>query len=352
MFEPDFEAFAEAMRPGEPVLVCARRSSRDLETPVAAFLKLRHGRDGTAFLLESVEGGAARGRYSMIGLDPDLDLALPDGARRRSTAARSPSRDAFEPCRAPAARRLRALIAESAMPRRADEPAADGGRAVRLSRLRHGAPDGAPAARRTPDALGVPDAMLIRPTRDGRVRRRARRDHRRSRRCARSPAPSRARPPTRAALSRLDARRRRARTPARPRRSRQPIRAARAASRRSRTPRQTEFIGMVAQAKEYIRAGDIFQVVLSQRFEAPFTLPAFALYRALRRVNPAPFLCYLDFGGFPDRLLQPGNPGARARRQGHDPPDRRHAPARRDAGRGPGARPTSCWPIRRSAPSI
>ena len=54
---------------------------------------------------------------------------------------------------------------------------------------------------------------------------------------------------------------------------------------------------MVEQAKEYIRAGDIFQVVLSQRFSAPFALPAFSLYRALRRVNPSPFLCYLDFGG-------------------------------------------------------
>jgi anthranilate synthase component 1 len=55
---------------------------------------------------------------------------------------------------------------------------------------------------------------------------------------------------------------------------------------------------MVARAKEYIRAGDVFQVVLSQRFETDFPLPAFALYRSLRRVNPAPFLCYLDFEGF------------------------------------------------------
>ncbi|MDB5595510.1 MAG: trpE, partial [Hyphomicrobiales bacterium] len=58
------------------------------------------------------------------------------------------------------------------------------------------------------------------------------------------------------------------------------------------------FLEIVARAKDYIRAGDIFQVVLSQRFTAPFELPAFSLYRALRRVNPAPFLCYLDFGGF------------------------------------------------------
>ena len=59
-----------------------------------------------------------------------------------------------------------------------------------------------------------------------------------------------------------------------------------------------EFKAMVQRAKEYIAAGDIFQVVLSQRFAAPFTLPPFALYRALRRINPSPFLFYLDFGGF------------------------------------------------------
>ena len=58
------------------------------------------------------------------------------------------------------------------------------------------------------------------------------------------------------------------------------------------------YMAKVVRAKEYIAAGDIFQVVLSQRFEAPFGLPSFALYRALRRVNPSPFLYYLNFGGF------------------------------------------------------
>jgi len=59
-----------------------------------------------------------------------------------------------------------------------------------------------------------------------------------------------------------------------------------------------EFLTMVETAKNYIRAGDVFQVVPSQRFEAKFSLPPFALYRSLRRVNPAPFLFYLDFGDF------------------------------------------------------
>jgi anthranilate synthase component 1 len=58
------------------------------------------------------------------------------------------------------------------------------------------------------------------------------------------------------------------------------------------------YLEMVARAKEYIAAGDIFQVVLSQRFSAPFSLPPFALYRALRRLNPSPFLFHLDFGDY------------------------------------------------------
>ena len=65
----------------------------------------------------------------------------------------------------------------------------------------------------------------------------------------------------------------------------------------SNTP-PAEFLAMVERAKEYIAAGDIFQVVLSQRFSVPFSLPAFALYRALRRTNPSPFLFHLDFGSF------------------------------------------------------
>jgi anthranilate synthase component 1 len=59
-----------------------------------------------------------------------------------------------------------------------------------------------------------------------------------------------------------------------------------------------EYAQMVRKAKEYIAAGDIFQVVLAQRFETPFALPPFSLYRALRRINPAPFLFFLDYGGF------------------------------------------------------
>jgi anthranilate synthase component 1 len=62
--------------------------------------------------------------------------------------------------------------------------------------------------------------------------------------------------------------------------------------------REGQYREMVLKAKDYITAGDVFQVVLAQRFTCPFPLPPFALYRALRRVNPSPFLYFLDLPGF------------------------------------------------------
>tara|TARA_B110000483_G_scaffold14734_1_gene16584 strand:+ start:3 stop:971 length:969 start_codon:yes stop_codon:yes gene_type:complete len=59
-----------------------------------------------------------------------------------------------------------------------------------------------------------------------------------------------------------------------------------------------EYLKIIQKAKDYIIAGDIFQVVPSQRFEMPFDLPPFNLYRSLRRLNPSPFLYYLNFNNF------------------------------------------------------
>ncbi len=146
-----------------------------------------------------------------------------------------------------------------------------------------------------PDTIGVPDALHDPPDGHGRVRRRARRD----RHChARSPARRRfgeSRVRERAGAARPDCRRRSRRRSTIATPAGDPL-----CSRSEPVSNTSEarFLEMVERAKEYIRAGDIFQVVLSQRFTTPFALPAFALYRALRRVNPSPFLCFLDFGGF------------------------------------------------------
>src|SRR6478672_9779459 len=114
MFEPSFEAFEEAYAAGRPVLVSTKLVA-DLETPVSAFLKLSAGRDGNVFLLESVEGGAARGRYSMIGLDPDV-IWRANGDRSEINRRALIDKDAFEPCPGKPLDALRALIAESAVP--------------------------------------------------------------------------------------------------------------------------------------------------------------------------------------------------------------------------------------------
>ncbi|MFO1114113.1 MAG: anthranilate synthase component I [Beijerinckiaceae bacterium] len=287
--EPAFEDFARAYDKGAPQLVSTRLVA-DLETPVSAFLKLSRGREGNVFLLESVEGGATRGRYSMIGLDPDILWRAQAGKAEINRRALT-DREAFEPCADRPLDSLRKLIAESAIPATPGmAPMAAGvfgylgyDMVREMERL-------APAK---PDPIGTPDAVMMRPTlmaifdsvRDEisvvtPVR----------------PAPGvSARIAYDRAVERIDALVARLEGPLDHDSHADPHLLATPPV--SNTP-EPVFLDMVARAKEYIKAGDIFQVVLSQRFTAPFALPAFALYRALRRVNPAPFLCYLDFGPF------------------------------------------------------
>ena len=107
---PGGSAFAARYAAGEPQLVWTTLVG-DLETPVSAFLKLAGGKPHS-FLLESVEGGAVRGRYSIIGLDPDL-IFRATGARAEINRAARTEPDAFEPCRQEALSALRDLLAES-----------------------------------------------------------------------------------------------------------------------------------------------------------------------------------------------------------------------------------------------
>ena len=295
-FAPGFDAFAALYESGAAQVVRTRLVG-DLETPVSAFIKLSAGAPGNVFLLESVEGGAVRGRYSMIGLAPDVVFRVNGAvAEINRTALSSPA--AFEPCPQPPLEALRALLAESAIdlaggPGREDDlpPMAAGvfgylGYAMVRHMERLGPPN--------PDALGVPDALLVRPT--VMVVFDAVRDE------ISVLTPIRPRPGLTAraaweiAVERIEGVIGRLDGPLPPVPA--PVDAALSMQDARSNTGQAEFMAMVDRAKDYIRAGDIFQVVLSQRFEAPFHLPAFALYRALRRVNPAPFLCYLDFGGF------------------------------------------------------
>ncbi|TLG77930.1 anthranilate synthase component I [Methylocystis sp. B8] len=289
-FEPDFDAFSADYDATRPQLVITRLVA-DLETPVSAYLKVTRDRRGPAFLLESVEGGAARGRYSMIGLDPDVIFrAVGDKAEINRAALDDAA--AFTPCDAAPLVALRQLIAESAVPLAAGMPPMAAGvfgylgyEMVRqMERL-------GPAKE---DRIGAPDALLVRPT--VMIVFDTVRDEISIVTPARPKAGVAAKAAYEVALARLDKIVATLEAPLEHPESGanaqlladQPI---------SNTP-EPRFLEMVERAKEYIRAGDIFQVVLSQRFTAPFALPAFALYRALRRVNPAPFLCFLDFGEF------------------------------------------------------
>ncbi|MBV1703417.1 MAG: anthranilate synthase component I [Hyphomicrobiales bacterium] len=285
----DFDAFAKTYAQGRPQLV-ARTLVADLETPVGAFLKLARSRAGDMLLLESVEGGAQRGRYSMIGLDPDLLFRVEDG---RAAVDRAPGGGAgFAPLPGKPLDELRALLAECAIPPVAGLPPMAAGmfgylgyEMVRqMERL-------APAK---PDRIGVPDALLMRPT--IMVVFDSARDEMWVVTPVRPKAGVAAKAAHEAALDRIEAVVAELERPLAPADSELVDPAPAAPPVSNTTPE--EFHAMVARAKEHILAGDIFQVVLSQRFSAPFDLPAFALYRSLRRVNPSPYLCFLDFGGF------------------------------------------------------
>ncbi len=286
--EPVFTAFASAYTAGQPGLVWSRLVA-DLETPVSAMLKLSRGRP-MSFLLESVEGGAVRGRYSVIGLEPDLVWrAFGDKAELNTTPSADP--DAFVAEAEPTLASLRSLLARSriALPPELPPMAAGvfGYMGYDTVRLVEALPD------MPPDRLGVPDAILVRPT--VMVIFDAVKDEMTVATpvfpvAGLSAAEAYARAGARLAgvVERLDDPLPHAALPASGLETPSPV---------SNTP-AADYLAMVDRCKDYITAGDAFQIVISQRFSAPFSLPPFALYRALRRTNPSPFLFHLDFGDF------------------------------------------------------
>ncbi|HEY1720829.1 MAG TPA: anthranilate synthase component I [Magnetospirillaceae bacterium] len=286
----DFEARYTA---GQAQVISTRLVA-DLETPVSAMLKLADGRPNS-FLLESVEGGAQRGRYSILGMRPDLIWRCRGNKAEINRQARFDSH-AFAPC--PIAERngalasLRAVVDESRVEIPSNLPPMAAGlvgyMGYDMVRLVERLPDD------NPDPLGIPDGMFLRPTvmaifdnvddvvtivtpvrPQAGINARAAYNQGCERLADVVADFERALPYGRDALGE-------------------------GAPPPTPVPNMTaeEFKSMVEKSKDYIRAGDIFQVVLSQRFSVPFRLPPFSLYRALRRTNPSPFLFFLDFGEF------------------------------------------------------
>jgi anthranilate synthase component 1 len=288
--EPDFAAFSRAYDEGRSQAVYTRRIA-DLDTPVSAYLKLAEGRDN-AFLLESVQGGETRGRYSVVGLKPDLIWRCRDGNAEINRNARG-APDAFEPAEETArpfeSLRLLFRATQMALPPHLPPMAVGLFGYLGYDLVRAVERLGPPPA----DTLKLPDAILLRPTITAIF------DNVRDEITIVSPVWPEDGVTARTAYARAcervldtisDLERPAPATPAHAVPSGMP----------EITSNTTldEYLAVVERAKEYVRAGDIFQVVPSQRFRRPFALPSFSLYRSLRRLNPSPFLYHLKFPGF------------------------------------------------------
>ncbi|MEM6610438.1 MAG: anthranilate synthase component I [Pseudomonadota bacterium] len=284
----DFAAFEAGWARGDNQLVFARIAA-DLDTPVSLMMKLTDaGRD--SFILESVTGGEVRGRYSIVGMKPDLVWQCQGAQSRLNRNARF-DRDAFEPCTAPPLAALRALLAESAIELPDGLPAAAAGLFGYLGydmiRLVEHLPNV------NPDPLGLPDAVLMRPSVIAVL------DGVKGEVTLVAPAWQSSGLSARAAYAQAaervsDALRDLDRAPSATREMGGTWHPAEPVSNFT----HDAYCQAVEKAKAYIRAGDIFQVVPSQRWSMAFPLPPFALYRALRRTNPSPFMFYFNFGGF------------------------------------------------------
>ncbi|MGC1470190.1 MAG: chorismate-binding protein, partial [Sphingorhabdus sp.] len=260
----------------------------DTETPVSAALKLFEAGRGD-FILESVEGGAVRGRHSLIGLAPDLVFRA-DGDAAEINRNWQTDRTAFAPTGEGALASLRKLVEACRIDMPEGLPAAFACLVGHFGYETIGLVEKLPRPPANP--IGVPDMMFVRPTVVLVFDRLADRLY------IAAPIWPEGGDPERliaAAYDRIDA------TAAK---LALPVPASMAHAELAPLPEPTpalatgQYEKMVLRAKDYIAAGDIFQVVLAQRFSLPFSLPPVDLYRALRRINPSPFLYFLDMPGF------------------------------------------------------
>jgi anthranilate synthase component 1 len=275
-----------ALADGQPALVW-RRVVADSETSVGAARKLIEPGRGD-FLLESVEGGEVRGRYSLLGLDPDLLFRADRRGATLNRAWRS-DRGGGDPIAGSSLDALRSLAAECRIDVPEGLPPALACLVGYFGYETIGLVESLP---RAPDsALDLPDMVFVRPTLILVF------DRLTDALFLIAPLWPVSGDPARQvedAGERIDETMRRLAEAAPP----EPRAASLPEMALAPTMTSADYAAMVARAKGYIEAGDIFQVVLAQRFTCPFPLPPFELYRALRRVNPSPFLYFLDLPGF------------------------------------------------------
>jgi len=285
---PSYDAFETAWEAGQNQVVYTRLAA-DLDTPVSLMLKLAEAKKDS-FMLESVTGGEVRGRYSIVGMKPDLIWECRGTTARVNRQARFDP-DAWEEMDSDPLTALRAVLAESRIALPDDLPAASAGLFGYLGydmiRLVERLPNV------NPDPLGLPDAMMMRPSVVAVL------DGVKGEVILVSPAFQGSGLSAKAAYAQaaervMDALRDLERQPPTTHDLGEVMETAQPVSNFAKA----DYLAAVERAKDYIRAGDIFQVVPSQRWTQDFPLPPFALYRSLRRTNPSPFLFYFNFGGF------------------------------------------------------
>jgi len=277
-----------ALEAGHPALIW-RQQLADLDTPIGAALKLIEPGRGD-FILESVEGGNVRGRYTYIGLAPDLVFRA-EGNQAAINRKWLNNREAFvdDPVDTQAA--LRNLVAECRMELPEGLPRSLACLVGYFGYETIGLIEDLPRPPENP--LELPDMLFVRPTLILIFDRLEDRLH--------LVAPiwhsgdEGADKAVDKAVERIETAAARLAAPYLPRHRK-------VTELPDVAPQSVlgagDYARMVKTAKDYIAAGDIFQVVLAQRFTQPFPLPPVDLYRALRRINPSPFLYYLDLPGF------------------------------------------------------
>ncbi len=286
---PEYDAFAKAYEAGHNQVVYTRLAA-DLDTPVSLMLKLT-GAQKDAFVLESVTGGEVRGRYSIVGMKPDLIWRCHGETSAVNRTARFDA-EAFAPMQGNPLDTLREIIAESRIDLPDDLPQAAAGLFGYLGydmvRLVEHLPDV------NPDPLGLPDAVMLRPSvvavLDGvkgevTVVSPAWVSNGQSARAAYAQAAERVMDAVRDLERAMPAETR-------------DLGEASVSDAPVSNFSKSDYLAAVEKARDYIKAGDIFQVVPSQRWTQAFPEPPFALYRSLRRTNPSPFMFYFNFGGF------------------------------------------------------
>ena len=270
-----FSPAHEAIDASKTQLVFARVIN-DIDTPVSAFIKAALGKP-YAFLFESVTGGEQRGRYSFFGFDPDI-IWRSNG----DSSELSRDGDAYSPCEGKPLEALRALQDEIKFDLPEDIPPMAAGLFGYLGYDMVRQVENLPGAKHDP--IGTPDAIMVRP------RIVCIFDQVAQEIIIGSPLPAGGN--YEEACARIE---RVAADLALP--------VSANAGRDIAIPKLSATLGTdaetfgtrVAKAKDYILAGDIFQVVIGQRLSAPLPASPFALYRSLRRMNPSPFLYFLDF---------------------------------------------------------